>query len=334
MKEILYILLEPFAEHEISYLAQAVTTSEYGPRTDAKYCNRFVAPTLDAVTSVGGMRVQPDYSFANAPHDYAALVLIGGYGWNTPQAQEVEPMVAEALKRKVPVGAICNAASWMAKHGFLNGVKHTGNGIDQLKQWGGANYTNESGYVAAQAVSDDGIVTANGTGHLEFAREMLLLLAVDEPQMIHRFYSFYNMGITQLMAPTPRFRFNTVGLFTTNNAATVKFYTQTFGFTTDWDGEAPNVEMQLGDMHIILFPRDAFEQMTQQRYAYPQGFNDTMELAIDVPSFADVDKEYAHALSHGAASVMAPTTEPWGQRTCYVADPDGNLIEINSFNAG
>ena len=27
-----------------------------------------------------------------------------------------------------------------------------------------------------------------------------------------------------------------------------------------------------------------------------------------------------------------PTTEPWGQRTCYIADPEGNLIEIGSFN--
>ncbi|MBO4673317.1 MAG: glyoxalase, partial [Bacteroidaceae bacterium] len=34
----------------------------------------------------------------------------------------------------------------------------------------------------------------------------------------------------------------------------------------------------------------------------------------------------------GAKSVLPPTTEPWGQRTCYVADPDGNLIEIGSFN--
>jgi len=23
--------------------------------------------------------------------------------------------------------------------------------------------------------------------------------------------------------------------------------------------------------------------------------------------------------------------EPWGQRTCYVSDPGGNLIEIGSF---
>jgi len=50
-----------------------------------------------------------------------------------------------------------------------------------------------------------------------------------------------------------------------------------------------------------------------------------------VPTFTDVDKEYQHALANGAASVLPPTTEPWGQRTCYVADPDGNLIEIGSF---
>ena len=56
-----------------------------------------------------------------------------------------------------------------------------------------------------------------------------------------------------------------------------------------------------------------------------------MQLAIDVPTFADVDREYHNALSLGAISVMPPITEPWGQRTCYIADPDGNLIEINSF---
>ncbi|MCI6338027.1 VOC family protein [Prevotella sp. P2-180] len=33
----------------------------------------------------------------------------------------------------------------------------------------------------------------------------------------------------------------------------------------------------------------------------------------------------------GAKPVFAPTTEPWGQHTYYVADPEGNLIEISSF---
>ena len=36
-----------------------------------------------------------------------------------------------------------------------------------------------------------------------------------------------------------RFKFNTVGLFTRDNKATVDFYTKTFGFTTDWDGIQP-----------------------------------------------------------------------------------------------
>lgn len=128
-----------------------------------------------------------------------------------------------------------------------------------------------------------------------------------------------------------RFKFNTVGLFTRDNKATVDFYTQAFGFTTNWDGVQPNVEMFLGEMRIILFPRPAFENMTSRKYDYPKEFNGTMELAFDVPDYAAVDKEYQNALDHGAKSVLPPTTEPWGQRTCYVADPDGNLIEIGSF---
>jgi len=37
-------------------------------------------------------------------------------------------------------------------------------------------------------------------------------------------------------------------------------------------------------------------------------------------------------ISKGATSVLEPSTEPWGQRTCYIADPEGNLIEIGSWN--
>jgi len=141
----------------------------------------------------------------------------------------------------------------------------------------------------------------------------------------------YQCGVMMPLEEQPRFTFNTVGLFTNNNKATVDFYTKAFGFTTLWDGVQPNVEMFLGNNRIILFPRSAFEQMVSKKFQYPEGFNGTMELSFDVPTFADVDKEYQNALNNGAKSVLPPITEPWGQRTCYVADPDGNLIEIGSF---
>lgn len=331
MKQILYILLDNYADHEMAFLSQPINSNEFCMREQPKYENKVVAPTLDPVKSVGGLRVSPDYSFETMPKDYAALVLIGGFGWMNPVADKLVPIVADAIKRGVIVGAICNAASWMAKQGFLNDVKHTGNGLDQLKQWGGANYTNEAGYVCEQAVCDRNIVTANGSAHLEFACKMMELLQNDTPEWIARFQYFYKVGLAKLSLPQPRFKFNTVGLFTTDNKAIVDFYTNALGFTTSWDGEQPNVEMFLGDNRIILFPRSDFEAMTGRKYQYPEGFNGTVELSLDVASFAEVDKEYENALRHGAESVLPPTTEPWGQRTCYVADPDGNLIEIGSF---
>ena len=196
--EILYILLPDFAEHEVVYLAEAAASDEYALKEYPKYVNKFVAPTMEPVKSIGGFRVLPDYSFDTMPEDYAALVLVGGFGWGTPIADKVVLLVKHAIEKGKIVGAICNAASFMAKHGFLNNIKHTGNGIEQLKIWGEANYTNPSGYVNAQAVSDANIVTANGSATLEFAKELLLLLENDTPERIEMYYQFNKQGFCDL----------------------------------------------------------------------------------------------------------------------------------------
>ena len=55
-------------------------------------------------------------------------------------------------------------------------------------------------------------------------------------------------------------------------------------------------------------------------------------IALYVDTYEEVDIQYKKAISKGAVSVLEPETEPWGQRTCYIADSEGNLIEIGSFN--
>lgn len=196
--EILYILLPDFAAHEVVYLAQAIASDEYALKENPKYVNKIVAPTLDPIKSIGGFRTLPDYSFDTMPDDYAALVLIGGFGWATPTAESVKPIVGKAIEMGKVVGAICNGASFLAKCGFLNGVKHTGNGLEQLMLWGGVNYTNPDGYIHAQAVSDKNIVTANGSATLEFAKELLLLLENDTPVRIEMYYQFNKRGFCAL----------------------------------------------------------------------------------------------------------------------------------------
>ena len=83
---------------------------------------------------------------------------------------------------------------------------------------------------------------------------------------------------------------------------------------------------------FMLYERKNFEEMTNRRYEYLKGLNGHFEIALYVDTFEEVDEEYAKAINKGAVSVLEPTTEPWGQRTCYIADPEGNLIEIGSFN--
>jgi catechol 2,3-dioxygenase-like lactoylglutathione lyase family enzyme len=40
------------------------------------------------------------------------------------------------------------------------------------------------------------------------------------------------------------------------------------------------------------------------------------------------DAAYAELVAKGARPVTPPARRPWGQRTAYVADPDGHLIEL------
>lgn len=196
--EILYVLLNEYADHESAFLAEAINCDERAVRTYPKYVNKVVAPAGGEVRSCSGFRTMPDYSFETMPEEYAALIIIGGYQWQSEDAARVIPVVKRAIEKGIVVGAICNAASFLARHGFLNSVKHTGNGLEQLKLWGGANYINEAGYVNEQAVRDGRMVTANGSGYLEFARELLLLLENDSPEYIEMFYRFEKEGLVKM----------------------------------------------------------------------------------------------------------------------------------------
>lgn len=82
----------------------------------------------------------------------------------------------------------------------------------------------------------------------------------------------------------------------------------------------------------MLYGRNNFEQMTNRKYEYVQGLNGHGEIALYVDTFDKVDEKYKELISKDVTGVLEPTTEPWGQRTCYISDPEGNLIEIGSWN--
>jgi lactoylglutathione lyase len=52
------------------------------------------------------------------------------------------------------------------------------------------------------------------------------------------------------------------------------------------------------------------------------------ELAFPLPTRDDVDRAYAEITANGATPIQSPATMPWGQRTAFFADPDGNIHEL------
>ena len=127
-------------------------------------------------------------------------------------------------------------------------------------------------------------------------------------------------------------RLDGFGLLVEDMGKMIRFYRDVLGFEIKEDEDTSNVYLIKDGTLFLLYGRKDFETMTNRKYEYIKGLNGHFELALYVDTFEEVDKAYADVISKGAVSVLEPTTEPWGQRTCYIADPEGNLIEIGSFN--
>ena len=122
------------------------------------------------------------------------------------------------------------------------------------------------------------------------------------------------------------------GLFVNDMATMVRFYRDVLGFEIKESEDTVNVYLIKDGTLFMLYGRNNFESMTSRKYEYIKGLNGHFEIALYVDTFEEVDKCFADVISKGATPVLEPTTKPWGQRTCYIADPEGNLIEIGSFN--
>lgn len=122
------------------------------------------------------------------------------------------------------------------------------------------------------------------------------------------------------------------GIFVKDMATMVRFYRDVLGFEIKENENTSNVYLVKDGTLFLLYRRTDFEKMTNRTFNYADKINGHYEIALGVDNYEAVDLKYKEVVSKGAIPVMEPTTEPWGQRTCYISDPEGNLIEIGSFN--
>lgn len=121
------------------------------------------------------------------------------------------------------------------------------------------------------------------------------------------------------------------GIMVKDMAVMVRFYRDVLGFEIKEDENTSNVYLEKDGTLFLLYRRSDFEKMARRSFGYAEGVNGHYEIALGVKNYAEVDREYARVTALGAQPILPPETEPWGQRTCYIADPEGNLVEIGSF---
>lgn len=195
-KTILFVILQQYADWEAAYISSAVSMLGQG-----KYEIKTVSLSKDAVLSIGGFKVLPDYDVTSVPDEYEALILIGGMTWRSENTQQIKKLAKDCFEKGKIIGGICDASAFLGTAGVLNNVVHTGNDLNDLKQWAGSAYTGEAKYIAKQAIRDKNVITANGTAPMEFAREILSALNVADEGKITDWYNFHRLGF--YTAPMP-----------------------------------------------------------------------------------------------------------------------------------
>lgn len=186
-QEVLIFLFDGYADWEAAYLAPELN----GP--DSPYAVRTVALDAGPKTSMGGFHALPDYTLETCPAEFAALVLPGGNTWLEGQNEGILPLVDRAVQAGIPVGAICNACAFLAQHGYLDHIPHSGNTLAFLKQCAPA-YRGDAWFQERQAVVGGNIVTANGYGTLEFTRALLILLNAKSDEELNQWYVGHRQG--------------------------------------------------------------------------------------------------------------------------------------------
>ena len=187
----LLFVFDGLSDWETGHAIAAINNPRF-QRLPGRYRVRTVALHSDVVQTMGGIRIVPDLTLAQAsPVESAMLILPGGDAWESGGNQEAIEAAQSFLNAGVPVAAICAATAALARGGLLDKRRHTSNAREYLAATG---YRGQSFYEEAPAVSDDNIITASGTAPVDFAQHIFRRLDLYPPAVLDAWHGLFKTG--------------------------------------------------------------------------------------------------------------------------------------------
>ena len=120
--------------------------------------------------------------------------------------------------------------------------------------------------------------------------------------------------------------FTGICLITQDVPALAAFYTKALGIEAV--GDATHMELRTQGAGIAIFSYEGMEEMAPRSM---QGAGTgAFTLMFEVP---DVDAEYDRLKALGVEFVKLPQTHPWGSRSFWFRDPEGNIVDFYMVRA-
>lgn len=104
----------------------------------------------------------------------------------------------------------------------------------------------------------------------------------------------------------------------------LQFYTEVLGLRLG-HRSGDFAQLDTGATRLGFYTREAMAKTLGLSLYPPAQDAAGFEIGFKVP---DVDAAFEELVARGASPVTSPTSHHWGQRTAYVRDPDGHLIEL------
>ncbi len=118
-------------------------------------------------------------------------------------------------------------------------------------------------------------------------------------------------------------RFNGICLVSPNVKRLREFYES--ALRVEAEGNDVHVKLETAGAVLSIFSESGMEQMAPgsiKNYGHG-GF--TIEFEVQ-----NIDEEYDRLRSMNVPIVKMPTTQPWGRRSVWFRDPDGNIVNFFS----
>lgn len=123
-------------------------------------------------------------------------------------------------------------------------------------------------------------------------------------------------------------RIDMIGIITSRFDEMMAFYKDIMGFDVMMHMDGTYVEFTNDGVRFALSTHDVMADATEKEEYRTNRHGHCFELAFRVDDPSDLDREYESLLNRGAKPIKQPADMPWGQRTAFFADPDGNIHEL------